>query len=264
MSRRLLRRWWRWLLVAAAIAALGAGAWLVASVPDVSVLARRNPETTAFIELRRRQATEAGEPFRLRQKWRRLDGIAPYLRHAVIHAEDDKFWRHEGVDWDAAKQAFERNWEEKRLSVGGSTITQQLAKNLYLSPSRSPVRKLRELLITRRLEAELPKRRILELYLNIAEWGPGVFGAEAAARHWFGKGADALSPAEAARLAVALPSPRRRTPRTRSAQLERKAARLVRAMRQSGLIDDAQLAAAMQKLRRSTPASGFRGGRARQ
>ena len=161
--------------------------------PTPASLRRQNPKTTAFIELRRREAAAAGKPFRLSWSWRSLDRISPFLRRAVIHTEDAKFFKHEGVDWEAVRQTAERDWQEKSLRRGGSTITQQVAKNLYLSPSRNPVRKLRELLITWRLEENLSKERILEIYLNIAEWGPGVFGAEAAARRWYGVSAADLT-----------------------------------------------------------------------
>ncbi|HWM87549.1 MAG TPA: monofunctional biosynthetic peptidoglycan transglycosylase [Kofleriaceae bacterium] len=230
------------LLLAAGAAVL----WL--TLPDVARLARANPESTAFIDLRRAQAREQGVTFRLRWKWRRLRDISPYLRHAVIGAEDARFWEHEGVDWQAVRQAAEHNWEEKGMARGASTITQQLAKNLYLSPSRNPIRKVRELLIARELERHLGKRRLLEIYLNVAEWGDGVFGAEAAAERWYGRSAAQLSPAQAARLAVALPSPRRFSPAHRSPALDRKAERLLRAMRGDGLISRTQLERAMVEI----------------
>src|SRR5688572_1063725 len=146
--------------------------WL--SLPDVTALAAKNPTTTAFIELRRRQAAEAKKPFKLKQTWRPLDKISPLLRRAVLHSEDARFFEHEGVDWEAVRETAETNWKEKSLGRGGSTITQQVAKNLYLSPERSLIRKLRELFIAWRIEAALEKDRLLEIYLNIAEWGPGV------------------------------------------------------------------------------------------
>ena len=233
-------------VVALLLSAGGAALWL--TLPDVARLAASNPTSTAFIDLRREQAQAAGRVFHLRWRWRRLDDISPFLRHAVIHAEDARFWKHEGVDWEAVKHAAERNWEDRRLAHGASTITQQVAKNLYLSPSRNPIRKLRELLIARRLEEELGKRRLLEIYLNIAEWGDGVFGAEAAAQRWFRRTAARLTPSQAARLAVALPSPRRFTPEVRSAELTRKAARLVEAMRRDGLIDGPTMQRALAEL----------------
>ena len=214
---------------------LGVGLFWV-TLPDVDYLARENPETTAFIELRREEAASAGKPFELQWEWRPLRRISRYLRHAVIHAEDARFFEHEGVDWEAIEKAAETNWDKRSLGIGGSTITQQLAKNLYLSPSRNPLRKLREYFIARRLEETLSKERILELYLNVAEWGDGVFGAEAAARHWFRTSAANLSPMQAARLAAALPNPRTRSPRVRNRALHRKIRRLLRAMSYDGLI----------------------------
>jgi monofunctional biosynthetic peptidoglycan transglycosylase len=210
------------------------------SVPDVRRLARANPATTAFIELRRDQARAANRPFELKWTWKPLALISKYLRIAVLYAEDSNFYRHGGVDWDALEQAAARNLESGELAVGGSTITQQLAKNLFLSPERSVLRKIRELWIAYALEDHLGKQRILELYLNVVEWGDGVFGAEAAARHWYHRSAAALTPAQAARLAVALPNPRLRSPAVKSAELDRKAARILRLMRRDRVIDVAQ------------------------
>jgi monofunctional glycosyltransferase len=249
-SRR-SRRWVRWLAYAtlgvlAASGLAGAALWL--SLPDVGRLATKPPATTSFIELRRREADRAGQSFRLRWTWRPLYRISPYLRAAVVFAEDARFFTHAGVDWDAVRDAADTAWKERRLSRGGSTITQQLAKNLYLTPSRSPIRKLRELFIARRLEAALTKERILELYLNTAEWGDGVFGAEAAARHWYRKSASSVTPAQAARLAVALPNPLHRNPHGASRALDRKAARLVKAMRRRGVISEAQADEALAAL----------------
>jgi monofunctional glycosyltransferase len=241
-------RFWLAALMMILLAGLGAAGAVWWTLPDVRPLARTNPETTAFIELRRAAARQHKKTFQLRWTWRRLSEISPYLRHAVINAEDARFWQHEGVDWEAVRDAAEHNWEERRLARGASTITQQLAKNLYLSPSRNPLRKLRELLIAHRLEEHLTKKRLLEIYLNIAEWGDGVFGAEAAARRWFGRPADQLSPAQAARLAVALPSPKRFSPDTRSPALDRKAERLLRAMRGDRLISRTQFERAMAEV----------------
>jgi monofunctional biosynthetic peptidoglycan transglycosylase len=210
------------------------------SLPDVRHLASANPATTAMIDLRRRQATDAGKPFRLRWEWRPLGRISPLLQRAVIYAEDPVFFQHQGVDWEEIKEAAAHDWHTKSFERGASTITQQVAKNLYLSPSRNPIRKLREFAIAKRLDRDLSKSRVLEIYLNIAEWGDGVFGAEAAARHWFGCSAAQLDAAQAARLAVALPNPILRAPTVRSRQLARKAARLVRALRRAGLIDEAE------------------------
>ena len=205
---------------------LGGGAavfWTLAYIylvlPDVRPLATKNPSTTAFIELRADAARRAGRRPVRDQRWVPLNRISQHLRRALLVAEDDRFWQHSGIDLAQIRASFETNVARGRMARGGSTITQQLAKNLYLSPSRDPVRKLRELMIARRLEAELSKRRILELYLNVIEWGHGVYGAEAAARRYFRKPASALSPEEAALLAGAVVNARVLNPARPGARL---------------------------------------------
>lgn len=197
-----------------AVAAVGfaAGAFLYLSLPDVRPLRKENPQTTAFMELRAREADKAGKKPRKVQQWVAYERISPSLKRAVIVAEDAAFFSHEGVDYDELEKSFEDSWKSGKRMRGGSTITQQLAKNLYLSPSRNPVRKIEELLIARRLEVELSKRRILELYLNVIEWGDGIFGAEAAAQAYFKKPASALDAEESALLAASIINPRRYSP----------------------------------------------------
>lgn len=185
--------------------------WFVTN-PNVSLLAKTNPPTTAFIESRRAEAGEKGRSFTLHRTWVPLKRISPYLTRAVIVAEDASFYQHNGFDWEGLKAAATRNLDKGELRRGGSTITQQLAKNLYLSSEKSLFRKAREALLTWQLEGALTKKRILELYLNVAEWGRGIYGAEAAARHHFDKSAADLTPEEAALLAAMLPSPRRYDP----------------------------------------------------
>jgi monofunctional biosynthetic peptidoglycan transglycosylase len=190
-------------------------AWLafeVITFPDVAALAKERPTTTAFMEQRRKQLRKAGKSDALEWQWVAYGRISPSLRRAVLVAEDNSFYEHEGVDVKGMKEAFERNWKRRKLTHGGSTITQQLAKNLYLSPSRNPLRKLREYFIARSLEKHLTKKRILEIYLNVVEMGERVYGAEAASRHYFGKSASALTTREAALLAGCLPNPRVMTP----------------------------------------------------
>lgn len=245
------RRWVRLAARAAdaavLIAVLGA-LGLRCSVPATAALADENPASTAFIDLRRAEAAAAGKPFALRWQWRPLGQISRYLRAAVIYAEDYNFYRHDGVDWRAIEHAVSADWNKGAMAVGGSTITQQLAKNLYLSPRRSMIRKLRELLIAYALEDHLSKQRILELYLNVVEWGDGVFGAEAAARTWFHHPARSLTPAEAVRLAVALPNPIARAPGIHGAELTKKAVRLIRLLRMQGLIDAGQERTALDEV----------------
>jgi monofunctional biosynthetic peptidoglycan transglycosylase len=218
------------------------------SVPNVAVLRDENPTTTAFIDLRRSEAANLHRKFNLRWQWRSLPHISRYLRVAVVLAEDYRFYEHAGADWAAMYHAARANWAQGGMHAGGSTITQQLAKNLYLSPQRSLWRKVRELAIADQLEAELTKTRILELYLNVVEWGDGVFGAEAAAKFWFGHSAAALTPAQAARLAVALPNPKWRSPNRQFGSLNRKCARLVLGMHRLGVISAAEQAQALQDL----------------
>jgi monofunctional biosynthetic peptidoglycan transglycosylase len=200
------------------------------TLPDVRQLTSQNPPTTAFIELRKEEAAEGGRSLTVRQRWVPYTQISSHLRRAVLVAEDSAFFDHEGIDLDELRASLEMNWEDGRFTRGGSTITQQLAKNLYLSPSRNPVRKLKELLITRRLEAALTKRRILEVYLNVIEWGDGIFGAEAAARAYFGKPAAALTPDEAALLAGAIINPRVHNPARPTSRLKRRQAIIARRM----------------------------------
>lgn len=144
---------------------------------------------------------------RIDYRWVDYDEISNYLKNAVVIAEDDRFFKHAGLDWDAIENAAKVNWARKKFAFGASTISQQLAKNLYLSPSKDPIRKFREMLLAVFLDSYLPKERILELYLNIVEWGPNIYGAEAAARHYFGSSAKNLGAEQAAFLAAILPNP---------------------------------------------------------
>jgi monofunctional biosynthetic peptidoglycan transglycosylase len=171
-----------------------------------------NPKTTALMQQRIAEAKEQGKVLRIKHRWVPLSKIPNHVRMAVLVAEDGAFFSHAGVDWHEVWESVEANWEQGRIVRGGSTITQQLAKNLFLSTSRDPIRKLKELLITWMLEAWLTKKRVLELYLNIIEWGPGVFGIEAAAQRHFHKPAVQLTMEEGARLAAVIPSPLRRRP----------------------------------------------------
>jgi monofunctional glycosyltransferase len=196
------------LLLAAAACACAFLGYVYLTLPDVAALASANPPTTAFIELRADEARERGEDPRRLQRWVSYTRIAGSLKRAVLAAEDDGFWQHDGIEVKRMKESLEHDLQKGSFSRGGSTITQQLAKNLYLSPSKNPIRKLRELLIARRMEASLTKTRIFELYLNVIEWGDGIYGAEAAARTYFRKPAAALSPDEAALLAACIVNPR--------------------------------------------------------
>ncbi len=217
-------------MIAVVAFGFGCAAYAYLTLPDVRSLRTRNPATTAFMELRAREALARGEQPRRLQRWVPYGRISPNLTRAVLVAEDGTFWRHAGVDYEQLRDAVEVNVERMEFVRGASTITQQLAKNLYLSPSKTPVRKLRELLIARRLEAELPKQRIFEIYLNVIEWGKGIYGAEAAARQYFRMSAAQLGPQEAALLAAAIINPRMLDPGHPSARLRRRQQMIVRRM----------------------------------
>lgn len=222
-----------------AACALAAAATLAVflRLPPVARLRLEDPKTTSYIERYVRRSLARGRKPIVMMRWKPLHEISPHLRHAVIVAEDDQFYRHGGVDWEALRQAVRYDLEKGRWVRGGSTITQQVARNLYLSPARTPMRKLKELLLAWRLERELSKYRILELYLNIAEWGPGIYGAQAASQIYFGKDASALDPEEAVALAAALPSPWRLNPsREPGPRLEKRREILLERMRRAGYL----------------------------
>ncbi|MBI2368617.1 MAG: monofunctional biosynthetic peptidoglycan transglycosylase [Deltaproteobacteria bacterium] len=182
--------------------------YLYQSLPDVSVLKQRNPKSSALMELRAEEYRQKGIRIARQQIWVPYGAISEHLKKAVLLAEDAAFFSHKGVDVNELKEALKKDWETGSFKRGGSTITMQLAKNLYLNPSKNPLRKVKEIIIARQLEQALPKRRIFEIYLNVVEWGRNIYGAEAAARHYFGKSAASLDILEAATLAALLPSPR--------------------------------------------------------
>jgi monofunctional biosynthetic peptidoglycan transglycosylase len=188
------------------------------------------------MEQREEEARAKGRRARVAQSWVPLARVSRYLIHAVLSSEDQGFFGHEGVDWKAIEESLEKNMEKGRFARGGSTITQQLAKNLYFGTGKTLGRKARELVVTRWLEADLSKARILELYLNLIEWGDGIYGCEAAARQWYGKPASAVSASEAAGLAAMIPNPRRLNPRVSAARHERATRRVLWLMGQAGYI----------------------------
>jgi len=208
-------------LLATAILCLAAGLFFF-TLPSVEPLRIENPRATALMEARAEQAAERGKIARHSQQWLPLVRISPWLRRAVVNSEDARFYEHDGFDIVETEAALEVAAERGRLGRGASTITQQLAKNLWLGEERTVWRKLREYFLARRLE-DLGKRRVLELYLNVAEWGDGIYGAEAAARAWFNKPALELSPEESSVLAAMLPAPRRRNPQHPDARLRKRA-----------------------------------------
>ena len=203
--------------------------WQAVTWPDVAALAEEEPATTAFIE-RYRGWGLLGEKRDVQWKWVSYSKISSNLKRAVIVSEDIEFYSHNGFSTREARAALEDAWEEKRLPRGASTITQQLAKNLWLSPSRNPLRKVEEAALTWQLERELSKRRILELYLNVVEFGEGIYGAEAAARHYYGKSARSLTERQAAELAASLPRPKSWHPGSKSKSYQRKVRSIQRRM----------------------------------
>ncbi|MBN1470886.1 MAG: monofunctional biosynthetic peptidoglycan transglycosylase [Syntrophaceae bacterium] len=204
--------------------------------PSVASLKKNYPEKTAFMKYREKVWEKKGMNKKVANIRVPLSQISPYAMKAVIIAEDDKFWSHEGFDFEAMQKALEKDIKKKKFKAGGSTISQQLAKNLYLSPSKNPVRKIKEAILTWRMERHLSKKRIMELYLNVAEWGDGVFGIEAAARRHYGKSAAALGPREAAVLASILPNPIKYKPHGSSRYVVNRSERIYRIMVRRGIV----------------------------
>jgi monofunctional biosynthetic peptidoglycan transglycosylase len=213
--------------------------WVVWGLPsraEVRALARTNPGVTSLMRQREREARKKGRPVRRVQAWVPISQVSRHLIHAVLASEDQKFFGHEGVDWEAIKKSVEADRARGRFVRGGSTITQQLAKNLFFTTDKTLTRKLRELVAARWLEEDLGKKRILELYLNVIEWGDGIYGCEAAARRYYGKPPSNLEPAEAAGLAAMIPNPRRINPLVDPRRLARAQRRVLWLMASAGYI----------------------------
>jgi monofunctional biosynthetic peptidoglycan transglycosylase len=205
-------------------------------IPDISRLAVTNPGKTAFMLYREAEWRNEGSDRTVRQHWVPLKKVSPSLIKAVLIAEDNKFWRHEGFDFKAIESAIEKNIEAGEFRFGASTISQQLAKNLFLSPSKNPLRKIKEAILTWRIEQTLSKRRILEMYVNVAEWGDGIFGIEEAARHYYGVSASRLSARQSARLAAVLPNPVRYRPTGSSRFVSIRSSRIYAVMLRRGMV----------------------------
>jgi monofunctional biosynthetic peptidoglycan transglycosylase len=205
-------------------------AFYLLSMAALVALRSVDPPLTMVQAQRRIEAWVRRKPYTRRQQWAPLGRIAVDLQHAVISAEDGRFFQHHGIDWKEVQKVVDQDVEDGRLGRGGSTITQQLVKNLFFTTSRSVLRKAVEFTLAPMAEWVLPKKRILELYLNVIEWGPGVYGAEAAARSWYGLPAARLNRDQAARLAAVIPSPLRRKP----ARMNAYSAEILRRMQQTG------------------------------
>jgi monofunctional biosynthetic peptidoglycan transglycosylase len=229
-------------LLLALVSCAGWGGIEYARLPEVTGLSREDPKTTALIERRRKKGAKR------EQIWVGLHRIAPVLQWAVVVSEDASFWTHQGYDLYEVWQALWRAPFTGHVR-GASTLTQQLAKNLFLSEDRSLLRKGKELVLARRLETALPKKRILELYLNVVEWGDGIYGAEAASHAYFGKGALDLDAAEAAALAARLPSPKKRNLKKPSKKYRAAAWRTLDLLRETGHITAAEFQAAAPRLK---------------
>jgi monofunctional biosynthetic peptidoglycan transglycosylase len=215
--------------------------WGLPSRSDVRALAQTNPGRTAVMIQREQEAKDAGRRVGHSQAWVPLSRVSRQVIHALLASEDQKFFGHEGVDWEAVRASVEANRKAGRFARGGSTLTQQLAKNLFFSTRKSLVRKARELLVSRWLEQDLTKARILELYLNVIEWGDGVYGCEAAARRYYGKPCAALDEYEAAGLVAMIPNPRRINPRVNAARHARAQRRVLWLMAHAGYLKNTRL-----------------------
>jgi monofunctional biosynthetic peptidoglycan transglycosylase len=229
------------------------GGWVlyeVATLPDAGWLANQNPDRTALMLARENEARELGRKPRHEQRWVSLSSIAPHAVEAVIISEDASFYLHHGVDMDELNNAISQAWAKGSLGRGASTITMQLARNLWLSRERTLLRKLKEMVLAHRLEGALPKKRILTLYLNVVEWGDGIYGIDAAARTHFGAPANELSLAQGAILAAMLPAPRRWLPSKRPRILRTSALRIIERLKDTGKITDDEASGATDDIDR--------------
>jgi monofunctional biosynthetic peptidoglycan transglycosylase len=252
VKRRLVRLL---LWISAGLAVLAAVAVLRAAAVDVAALRHGVPARTSLMRRRAAEAAARGRRYAVDQRWVPYDRISPLLRHAVLVAEDDAFFVHGGLDWNEIRASARQDLERHGTVRGGSTITQQLAKNLYLGNERTLTRKLEEVCLALRLEHTLSKRRIFELYLNEIEWGDGIFGIEAAARRDFGVSAMDLDPRQATLLAAIIINPRRYSPLHPAPRIERRVRMIAARLHRRGVLDDAQYRVALGEAPRS--ARGF-------
>jgi monofunctional glycosyltransferase len=227
----------------------------IATWPDVADLASHPPSSTAFMDRRRAELRAAGKNDAISYHFVPYGRISPYLRRAVLVAEDDTFYEHDAIDVKGIEAALQRDLKNRKLTHGGSTITQQLAKNLYLSPSRNPFRKIKEYFLARSLERHLTKKRILELYLNVAELGERVYGAEAASRLYFHQSAASLSPWQAALLAGCLPNPRIMNPAAPNKRLRWRQRMILSRMRRWGYLLEEEVLTAKKPAEPAAPAT---------
>ena len=244
-------------LVAALVLAAGivAGLFAIASVslPRVDSLARAAPRETSMMRARRAEARQKGRSFRVDQRWVPYSSISPRLRRAVLIAEDDAFFAHGGLDWNEMRKAARTNVERRRVVRGGSTVTQQLAKNLYLGEERNLLRKFKEMILAVRIERALTKQRIFELYLNLIEWGDGIYGVEAAAQRHFGVSAADLDARQSALLAAVIINPRRFSPVEPVPRIQRRMRMILSRMRRRGFLSEEEYRVALGEAPPSFP-----------
>ncbi len=217
------------------------------SVPDLCDLNKRNPKTTAFMEDRKEEWAEHDLKRKIDKTWIPFSAISKHLKNAVVVTEDPNFYHHDGIDFFAIRMAMERNMEEGEIVSGASTITQQLMKNVYLSASRNPLRKWKEAILTLRVERCVKKNRILEIYLNVIEWGESTYGVEAASRRYFGKSASALDPAESALLTAMIPNPIAYNPYRYNPRLYKRKNLTLKLMWRAGMLKKSQYQDAVQE-----------------
>jgi monofunctional biosynthetic peptidoglycan transglycosylase len=235
-----LKKTLKWFLIGISLIVLAMALYIYISLPDVREFESKNPESTALIEYRIRQAQKSYRNIEIRQYWVEFDSIPNLLKNAIRISEDAAFYQHRGIDFTELKEAIKKNWEKGRYVRGGSTITQQLAKNLYLSPQKNILRKIKEYFIARRLEAHLGKKRIFSLYLNIIELGPGIYGVQAASIYYFKKNVDELELEEIVRLTAVIPRPLKIDPRGESRWLKWKASWIMDALKRYEYISQEQ------------------------
>ena len=242
------------LLAAAALAVAMISAWVEVAALDVRSLRSRTPARTSLMRQRAAEAARAGRRYVIDQRWIAYDRISPLLRRAVLVAEDDAFFAHGGLDWNEIRASARRNLEAHRVVRGGSTITQQLARNLYLGNERTLTRKLKEVLLALKIERTLPKRRIFELYLNLIEWGDGIYGAEAAAHRYFGVSAADLDPRQSVLLAAIIINPVRYSPLEPAPRIESRVRLIAGRLHRRGALDDHEYRVALGE---AAPSRGF-------
>jgi monofunctional biosynthetic peptidoglycan transglycosylase len=232
-----------WGLVLLAAYVLASVAWDLLHLPQIEDLKTKNPKTTALMEQRRKEARAKGQSFSPNQEFVPYGQISPYLKSAVLVAEDGAFFSHQGIDYGEMKEAIRTDWKKKAFARGASTITMQLAKNLYLSTSKSLTRKISEAVLARRMDDRLNKARIFELYLNYIEWGPGLFGCQAASRFYFGCEVSQLTPEQAVRMASIIINPRRYGPFADTRRMTTRRKWIAGKMLQYGYLTEAEYAA---------------------